>query len=136
MISYVIFIFIFKLIFIGIQLLYNAVLVSAVQQSTIIHIHLSPLFQISFSFRSPQSTEQSSLCYTVGSHKLSLLYIVVYICQSQSPNSSHPLLPPLLCISLFSTSVSISALQIMKIKTKINKWDLIKLKIFAQQRKP
>ena len=25
---------------------------------------------------------------------------------------------------------------IMKIKTKINKWDLINLKVFAQQRKP
>ena len=26
--------------------------------------------------------------------------------------------------------------RVMKIKTKINKWDLIKLKTFAQQRKP
>ena len=26
----------------------------------------------------------------VGSHQLSILYIVEYICQSQSPNSSHP----------------------------------------------
>ena len=51
-----------------------------------------PLFQISFPFRSPQSIEQSSLCYTVGSHQLSTLYIVsiVYICQSPSPSSSHP----------------------------------------------
>ena len=43
----------------------------AVQQSeSVIRIHISPLFQISFPFRSPQSTEQSSLYYTVGSHQL------------------------------------------------------------------
>ena len=59
-----------------------------------IRTHISPLFWISFPFRSPQSIEQSSLCYTVGSHWLSILYIVliVYMCQSQSPSSSHP--PP------------------------------------------
>ena len=55
-----------------------------------------PLFWISFPFRSPQCIKQSSLCYTVCSHQLSILYIVsiVYICQSQSPNSSQPYLPP------------------------------------------
>ena len=73
----------FLLIFIGVQLLYNVVLVSAVQPSeSVIHIHISPLFWISFPFRSPQSTEQSSLCYAVGSHQLSILYIVVYIYMS------------------------------------------------------
>ena len=80
----------FKLIFVGGQLLYNVVLVSAVQQSaSAVRIHISPLFWISFPFRSPQSIEQSSLCYTAGSHQISVLYIVC-ICQSQSPNSSHP----------------------------------------------
>ena len=51
----------------------------------------TPLFWISFPFRSPQGIEESSLCYTAGSHWLSVLYTVsiVYICQSQSPNSSH-----------------------------------------------
>ena len=49
-------------------MLYNTVLISAVQQSeSAIHIHISPLFWIPFPFRSPQSTEQSSLGYT-GSH--------------------------------------------------------------------
>ena len=49
-------------------MLYNAVLVCAVQQSeSAVHIHIFPLFWIPFPFRSPQSTEQSSLCYTVGS---------------------------------------------------------------------
>ena len=28
------------------------------------------------------------------------------------------------------------SLRVMKVKTKINKWDLIKLKTFAQKRKP
>ena len=51
---------------------------------------MPPLFWISFPFRSPQSTEQSSLCHTVGSHLLPTLYIVVYIYESQSPNSSYP----------------------------------------------
>ena len=92
-----IFLFIYFLLFIGVQLLYNVVLVSTVQQSeSAIRINISPLFWISFPFRSPQSTEQSSLCYTVGNHQLSILYTasIVYICQSQSPNSSHPRLPP------------------------------------------
>ena len=37
------------------------------------------------------------LCYTVSSQQLSLLYIlsIVYLCQSQSPNSSHQHLFPL-----------------------------------------
>ena len=71
-----------------------AVLVSAVQQSeSAIYIPTSTFFRISFPVRSPQITEQRSLCDTVGSHQLSVSYMVVYICQSQSPNSSHPLLP-------------------------------------------
>ena len=35
----------------------------------------------------------SSLCYIACSCYLTILYILVYICQSQSPNSSHPLTP-------------------------------------------
>ena len=39
-------------------------------------------------------------------YQLSTLYIFVYICQSQSPNSSHHHhFPPLVSIRLFSTSV-------------------------------
>ena len=50
-----------KLIFIGVQLLYNVMLVSALQKTeSDIHIHISPLFWISFPFRSPQNTEYSS----------------------------------------------------------------------------
>ena len=52
----------------------------------------------------------SSLCYTAVSYQLSILCILVYICQSQSPNSSHPSsprFPPLVSICLSSTSVSL-----------------------------
>ena len=83
--------FIFK-IFIRVQLIYNVVLVSAVQQSeSVIHIHISTLFQILFPYGSLQSIEQSSLCSTAGLYQLTILYIVVCICQSQPPNLSFPL---------------------------------------------
>ena len=42
-------------------------------------IHISPLSWISFPCRSPQSAEKCSLCCTVGSQYLCILYIVVYI---------------------------------------------------------
>ena len=87
--------FILFLIFIGVQSLHNIVLVSTVRQSESA-IHLSPLFWISFPFRSPQSLEQSSLFSTVVFHQLSILYIVsiVYACPSQSPSSSRLPFPP------------------------------------------
>ena len=44
-----------------------------------LYIYIYPLFWISFPFRSLESIEKSSLCYTVGSHQLPVLYIVVYI---------------------------------------------------------
>ena len=60
-------------------MIYSVVLVSHVQQSDSgIHIHVSVLFQILFSFRLLQSIEQSSLCYTVGPVDC-LFYIVVCI---------------------------------------------------------
>ena len=86
---------------IGVQLLYNVVLVSAVQHSeSAICTHISSLFWISIPFRSPQSTEQSSLCYTAGSHQLSILYIVVIYVNPNLP--IHPMRPfppwcPLVC---------------------------------------
>ena len=65
----------------------SVVLVSGVQQSdSVIHIHVSILFQVLFPFRLLQNTEQSSLCYTVGPCCLSILNIAVCICQSQPPN--------------------------------------------------
>ena len=90
--------------------LYICVSISALQTVHLYHFcrfHIYVLiydicFSISDLFRSLQSTEQSSWCYTVGSHQLSILYIVsiVYICQSPSPNSSHSPLPlwyPYIC---------------------------------------
>ena len=57
------------------ELLYNVdqiLLYSKVNQ-----LHGYPLFfGISFTFRSPQSTESCYLCYTIGSHQLSILYII------------------------------------------------------------
>ena len=87
----VLYLSLFYIIFIGVQLIYNVVLVSGVQQSeSAIHIHISTLFQILFPYRSLQSIEQSSLCYAVGPYQLSILYIVARIYQSQSPNLSLP----------------------------------------------
>ena len=42
--------------------------------------------------RSPLSSEQSSLSHPVDSHSLSISYVVslVYICQSESPDSPFP----------------------------------------------
>ena len=79
------------------KLLYNVVFISAINQNeSAICIHRSPLFWISFAYRSPQSVKYSSLCYTAGSHQLLILYIVsiVQIYQSQSPNTSHFPFPP------------------------------------------
>ena len=62
----------------------------------------------SFPIQSLHSTEQISLCYTVGPCCLSILYIVVCICQSQPPNLS--LLPhifPLVNINSVSKSLSL-----------------------------
>ena len=62
---------------IAVQLIYSVVLVSGVQQTeSVIHIHISTLFQILFPYRSLQSTEQSFLCHIVSSYQLSILYIV------------------------------------------------------------
>ena len=101
----------FKKFFVGVQLIFDVVLVSAVQQSeSVIHTYISTLFQILFPYRPLQSIEQSSLCYTVGPYQLSILYLVVCICQSQSPNLSLPPLPPSnhKCVFYICDSTSVS----------------------------
>ena len=76
-------------------------LVSGVQQSdtvictqlsidTVTYTHVSILFQILFSFGVLQGIEQNSLCYIVDPCWLSILNIVVCICQSQMPNLPLP----------------------------------------------
>ena len=60
----------------SIKLIDNVVLVSGVQQSgSVIHIHVSLLFQIVFHFRLLQNIGQSSLCYTVDLCWLSIFNI-------------------------------------------------------------
>ena len=66
-------------------MIYNVVLVSGVEQSDlVIHIHIVILFQIILPFRLLQNIEESSLCYTVGPCWLSILNIIVCLCQSQT----------------------------------------------------
>ena len=69
----------FVLVFIEIELIYNVVLVSGVQQSDSV-IHISILLNILFHYGLLQDIECSSLCYMVGLYCLSILYIVVCIC--------------------------------------------------------
>ena len=67
-----------KVYFIEVQLIYNVVLISTVQQSdSVIHIYI--FFFIFFSIMVYHKIEYSSLCYTVGPCCLSILYIIVCI---------------------------------------------------------
>ena len=66
------------------------------------------LFQIFFHYGLSQNIVYSSLCYTLGPCCLSILYIIVCICPSQTPNPSLPHAPsPLATTSPFSMSVSL-----------------------------
>ena len=85
-------------------------LVSAVQQSeSATHIHVSALLWISFPSRSPQSTKESSLCCTICSHQLSILYIVSQcICVSLSLPTHPVLFSPLVsyvCVSIYALQI-------------------------------
>ena len=97
--------------FIEEQLIYNVVLVSGVEQSEqVIPTYVSTLSQTLFPYRSLQSTEYSSLCYTVCPYQSSILYIVVCICQS--PNLSLSPLSPSKHKFVFYICNFISVLQI------------------------
>ena len=68
---------------------------------TQLYIYVYPLF-----FRPLQSTKQSSLCYTVGPYQLSVLRIVVCMCQSQSPSLSLPPFPSVtMCVLYICDSI-------------------------------
>ena len=56
--------------------------------------------------RSSQRTKLSSLCYIAASHQISVLYMVVYICQCYSLSSFHLPLPPLNSIYLYYLIIS------------------------------
>ena len=59
----------------------NIVLVSDVQQNdSVIHIQVYIHFQITFPFRLLLNIEQSSLCYSAGPCRLSILNITMYTC--------------------------------------------------------
>ena len=60
--------------------------------SKVIQLYIHIFFHVLFHYRLLQDIEYSPLFYTVGPHCLSILYIVVCICLSQTPNLS--LLPP------------------------------------------
>ena len=100
--------------FIRVTVSSQCVLISAVQRSeSALHIHVSPLF---LCFLPVQVTTECWVEFpelTVGSHSLSILYLVVSVCPSQSPNSSHPP-PSCLCVQslVLSLCASISALEI------------------------
>ena len=85
----------FLKIFIGVQLLYNIVLVSTVQHSeSAIHIRISPLFWISFPFRSPQSTEQFPVLYSRFSLVIYCIHSINSVYMSISISQFIPPLPP------------------------------------------
>ena len=84
-------------IFIGVQLIYNVVLVSGVPQSeSVIHIlYIYPLFfKILLPYRPLQSIQQSSMCYIVGSYQLSILYLVLVYVNPSLPVYPSPHLVP------------------------------------------
>ena len=60
-----------------------------------------PPNSLSHPSRSSQITRLGFLCYTASSHCLSILHIIVYICQCYFLNLSHPYLP-LLCPQVHS----------------------------------
>ena len=92
------YVFIFYFIFTEVKLIYSVVLISAVQWS---QLYTSTLFFIMVYYK---DIEYSSPCPTVGPCCLSILCIIVSICQPQAPN---PFLSPLPATSLFSMSVSL-----------------------------
>ena len=81
------------------------VLYSKVNQ---LYIYIYPLFfQILFSCRSLQSIKQNSLCYTIGSYYLFILYINSVYMSIPISQFIPPLLSSLVTISLFSTSMTL-----------------------------
>ena len=60
----------------------------------LIQLYTYTIFCILFYYSLLQDIEYSSLCYTIGPHCLSILYIMVCICESQTPKASLPNHPP------------------------------------------
>ena len=83
-------------------------LVSAAQQSELavrsVCTHI-PSSWISFMYRTLQRVEESSLCCTVGSHQLFILYIVSIVCIHQSRSTLGEGVDTWLCNIYFLFSV-------------------------------
>lgn len=102
----------FEKIFIGVELIHNVVLVSAVEPGEpVIHILISTLFQVLFPYTSLQSIEKTSLCYIAG--KVTILTLTSASMQILAPrfpcahrpsgtrcHTMKTFLPPPLCLSL------------------------------------
>ena len=83
-------------------------LVSGIQQSdSVIHIHVSILFQILFPFRLLQSIEQSLVLYSRSLLVICFIYGSGYLWIPNSQFIPHPLLSPLVTVSFFSMSMSL-----------------------------
>ena len=113
------FLLFFKFIFNWRIILYNIMLAPAIKQcESAISIHMSapcgvslPPPTLSPSSKLSQSPRLNTLCHSASSHKLSILYVVMYMSQCYSFNLSHPLLSPM-CPQVFSIYISIATLQI------------------------
>ena len=76
------------------QSISNFVIVSSEQQrDSATHIHVSILLQTPLTSRLPHNTEESSLCYTVGSYLLSILNACVHTNPKLPNNPSFPSFP-------------------------------------------
>ena len=64
--------------------------------SSLITLYGASLIKVLFHYALVQDIEYSSLCNRVGPYYLSILYIMVCICSSQTPNLTVPQPPPLL----------------------------------------
>ena len=90
-------------------------LVSGVQQSeSVISVHISLLFQISFPFRFLHYSEQSSLCYTGGPCCLPILNTALCTCQSHTPQDvclSESLTSPAEGLLILNTQSPLTGIQ-------------------------
>ena len=97
---------------IDVQLIHNAVIISAAQQSdSAMHTHTSIPLQTPFSYRPSQNTRQSSPCHTAAPLRPVIPYTTVCTHQSQTLTLTlPPCLSPLVTITLPSKSMSLSLL--------------------------
>ena len=64
------------------------------QSLWVVYTHAHSFFYIIVHHVLSQDIGYNSLCCTVGPHYLSILNIIVYICQPQTPTPPHSLPPP------------------------------------------